>query len=142
MMGLFNFGIGKEERDRSHLKNLITVALADGKIKFSEARILIKTAKKLGLDVKDVIAIKNNLKSVKFAPPKHHSERLFQARELVGMMMASSYITSDEIEACKKMALKLNLLPKVIDDIIDYLSGKDQPQIAMIFEEQQLRRLG
>jgi len=90
-MGLLNFSSGKKDKERSHLKNLLVVAMADGKVEFSEARLLLRLAKRLGLDSKSVIAIKNN-----------------------------DQISDEEVKVCKTLALKLNLLPKVVDDLIEF----------------------
>ena len=47
-MGLFNiFGQNEENKNRSHIKNLLEVALADGKLDHSELDLLISIAGKI-----------------------------------------------------------------------------------------------
>ncbi|MBL3656908.1 TerB family tellurite resistance protein [Fulvivirga sediminis] len=117
-MNLLNiFGSGDEKR-RSHVKNLITVAMADGHLAKEEWDLLVIIARKLGMNNEDIQSIKDNPEDVKFTPPKKYDEKIQQVEDLVSVMMIDGDVDKNEMELCKKLALKLDLLPRVINDLI------------------------
>ena len=118
-----------DKKKKSHLKNLINVALADGKLDVSESRIVISLAKELGLSKEEIEDVKRNPESIDFKPPKNYKDKVRQAHELVTIMLADKVAGPKELALCKNLALKLDLLPKIIDDIIDHVSGNPNPHI-------------
>lgn len=113
------FGSYKEERRKSHIKNLITVALVDGHLAEEEWALLTRVAERLGMSSEEIDHIRNNPKEVAFVAPKRYKEKLQQVNDLVSLMMVDGDVDKKELELCKKIALKLDLLPRVVIDMID-----------------------
>lgn len=112
------FGPDKEGLRRSHVKNLITIALADGHLSEDEWELLVYLASRLGMEEEEINAIKENPDAVTFVMPKTHDQRVQQIEDLVLLMSIDHDINPNEIELCKKISMKLDVLPQIVDDII------------------------
>lgn len=112
------FGPDKKGLRRSHVKNLITIALADGHLSEDEWELLVYLASRLGMEEEEINAIKENPEAVTFVMPKTHDQRVQQIEDLVLLMSIDHDINPNEIELCKKISLKLDVLPQIVDDII------------------------
>ena len=114
--------IFKSDKDgirRSHVKNLVSVAMADGQLDRDEWKLLIVIAERLGMDEEEITSIKNNPDQVNFVPPKKYDEKVQQIRDLVAVMTIDSMINQRELELCKKISLKLDILPQMVDEIVE-----------------------
>ncbi len=112
------FGPDKEGLRRSHVKNLITIALADGHLSEDEWELLVYLASRLGVGEEEINAIKENPEAVTFVMPKTHDQRVQQIEDLVLLMSIDHDINPNEVELCKKISLKLDVLPQIVDSII------------------------
>ena len=112
------FGPDKEGLRRSHVKNLIAIALADGHLSEDEWELLVYLASHLGMEEQEIKAIKENPEAVTFVMPKTHDQRVQQIEDLVMLMSIDHDINPNEVELCKKISLKLDVLPQIVDDII------------------------
>lgn len=115
------------DRRKSHIKNLIAVAMADGHLAEEEWALLKRVAKNLNMSSEEIQNIRNNPSEVKFVAPRRYKEKLQQVNDLVSLMMVDGDVDLNELELCKKIALKLDLLPRVVSDLIDNAYNK-QPQ--------------
>lgn len=69
-MGIFNFFSSKEKRAKlSHLKSLLTLSLADGKIEKSELAAIAAVCSREGLTDSDLQRCIENPDSINFVPP-------------------------------------------------------------------------
>ncbi len=119
-MGLFNtLDNQANDRNRSHIKNLIEMALADGKIDDKELALLKEVALRFDFTEEDIREIQNSVENVKFTPPSSEKLKIEQLNELVKMMMVDKKIEESEVNLCKSLAIKLNLAPAIIDELID-----------------------
>jgi uncharacterized tellurite resistance protein B-like protein len=112
------FGPDKEGLRRSHVKNLVSIALADGHLSEDEWELLVYLASRLGVEEEEINAIRENPEAVKFVMPKTHDQRVQQIEDLVLLMSIDHDINPNEVELCKKISLKLDVLPQIVDDII------------------------
>ena len=103
---------------RSHIKNLITVAMADGKLEPDEWELLISIAVQLGVSREEIERIKNYPEQVTFVPPKKYEDKVEQIQDLVAIMTVDDHINPKELELCKKISLKLDILPQMVDEIV------------------------
>ena len=104
---------------RSHVKNLVTVAMADGQVDKEEWNLLVSIAERLGMSEDEITGIRNNPDSVQFVPPKKYEDRVQQLRDLVSVMTIDSLINLRELELCKKISLRLDILPQMVDEILE-----------------------
>ena len=115
------FGIFKTDYDgirRSHIKNLISVAMVDGHVDPGEWELLSSIARILGMTQEDIDAIRRNPDSVKFVPPRKYEDKVEQIHDLIAIMTIDGEINAKELELCKKISLKLDILPQMVDQIL------------------------
>ena len=114
--------IFKSDKDgirKSHVKNLVTVALADGQLSPEEWELLVSIADRIGITERETQTIKNNPDAVNFMPPKKYDEKVQQIEDLVAVMTIDREINEKEVELCKKISLRLDVLPQIVDNIIE-----------------------
>jgi len=104
---------------KSHLKNLLEVALADGQLDNDEYVLLLSLARKLDISDQEIKNIRENPGLITFKPPASHKKRFEQVYDLVCMMMIDGVIHQKELDFCKSMALKLGYMPRIVDDFIE-----------------------
>jgi uncharacterized tellurite resistance protein B-like protein len=123
------FKIFKSDTDgmrKWHVQNLITVAVADGHIEDEEWSLLVALAKKMDISEARLEDIKENREEVKFVPPKTYEAKMQQIEDLVQVMTADADVSERELSLCKTIAVKLDLLPQVVDDVVDKAIKKKQ----------------
>jgi len=126
-MGLLNVFSSEDGKRKSHLKNLIELALADGSMDDTEMMLLKSIAAKLEMTEQDIEEIKSNPDAVKFTAPSDDQSKIEQMSDLVKMMMVNYEIEEREVKLCKALAIKLNLAPNIVDDLIDFeINGMKQ----------------
>jgi uncharacterized tellurite resistance protein B-like protein len=103
---------------KSHMKNLICVAMADGKVGTEEWDLLLAISATLGITEEEVEEIKKNPQEVKFVAPKKYEEKVEQIHDLVAIMTVDGHINQKELDLCKKISLRLDILPQMVDDIL------------------------
>ena len=116
MIGLFESK--KTKRIKTHLKNLIVLALADGNISAEELEILKRVGKKVGLNESDIKSFIGNPTSLKIELPDNDAERFDQIYELVQMMMADGKIHDEEMEFCVDVATKLGFRKAIVGIVV------------------------
>ena len=125
-MGLFNvFRNNEIDKNKSHIKNLLEVAIADGKLDESELELVISIAGKFDITKGEVMEIKENPLEIKFNPPSSYSAKIKLMEDLVKIMMADKSIDESEVKICKELALKLKIAPVIVDDIIASILNSD-----------------
>ena len=113
--------IFKSDRDgirKSHVKNLIAVAMADGYLDETEWGLLSSIGRVLGMTEDEIGRIKEHPDSVKFIPPRSYEEKVEQICDLVALMTVDDEINTRELELVRKIALKLDILPQMVDMIL------------------------
>lgn len=110
-----------DNKNKSHLKNLMSIAMADGQLAEEERNIVYSVAYSLGMSDEDIAAVQNSPESIKFIPPKTYNEKLEQIYDFISLMSADHNIDPNEVAVCKKLALHLELAPRIIDDILNKL---------------------
>jgi uncharacterized tellurite resistance protein B-like protein len=108
----------KQKRRISHFKNLVLMAMADGNIDEQEESYLLAYAKKLNIKKEDLNKIRNSPRTIHFNPPAKLGKKIKQLYDLVNIMLADGNIHEKELSLCRKMALKLNIIPEVVDEIL------------------------
>lgn len=118
-MGIFNFFSSKEKRAKlSHLKSLLTLSLADGKIEKSELAAIAAVCSREGLTDSDLQRCIENPGSIDFVPPTDDLTRFQYLKDMVLLMMCDGNIDKNEFVLCKLTAETLGFKPKVIDAMV------------------------
>ena len=118
-MGLFNAFYGNEDKkNKSYIKNLLEVAIADGILDDSELKLVISIASNFDISKEEVIEIKDNPSTIQFTPPSSYSAKVKLLEDLVKIMIADKQIDEKEVKICKDLALKLDIAPVIVDELI------------------------
>lgn len=105
------------------VKNLIMLALADGKATESELAVIAAIAAREKLTQDELNEILDNPRSVKIELPKEESEKLQYIQDMVSLMMIDGDLNDQEMALCKIYAINLgyesNIVEKMILDVAD-----------------------
>jgi uncharacterized tellurite resistance protein B-like protein len=127
-MGIFSaFNSNEKEKQRSHVKNLLELAAADGNLDEAELDTVIAIAEKFDMNRDEVMEIRNYPNKVKFNPPSGDTDKILLLQHLVEIMIADRNIDETEVKVCKDMAIKLNLSPVVVEEIVAHLVDRHKP---------------
>lgn len=118
-MSLINkFESGDDKQKKSHVKNLVKMASADGSVDDVEVEFLYKVAKKYGVDPEEVQYIIDNPDQYSFSPPATKEDRHAQLLNLTIMMMIDDVIDDNEMALLKKFAIGLGYPIMKVDKLI------------------------
>jgi len=107
------------KRKKSHLKNLYSIALADGKIVNEEYDFLLSVANKLYINQSVLQNVIHFPEDISFFVPSHDREKLDQIYDCVCMALIDGDFNEREISICKLISVKLGFRPIIIDHIIE-----------------------
>ncbi|MBX9850745.1 MAG: TerB family tellurite resistance protein [Cytophagaceae bacterium] len=112
------FETKKNKTQKSHLKNLIALAKADGMISSEELALLHKLGAKNGLKESEVNALIEDAKEFAVEIPSNDSERFDQIFELVQVMMADGGVDDKEMDLCIEAAEKLGFRKAIVGVLV------------------------
>lgn len=125
----------KSKVRKSHIVNLVSLALADGIIDKKEQALLIKIATQTGMSSGEFEEILENPEKVKFYPPATKEEAAVQLLDLILMMLADGKVQDSELKFCTEVALKLGFPARkvdyIIENIIDDLNRKIERELLL-----------
>lgn len=129
-MGIFDkiknqFDSAELKSKKSHIKNLYSIAMADGKLHNVEFDFILNVGQnKLFLDGYTIQSIINNLDDVTFFIPKTVNERISFLEDYVKITLIDGNINQNEVNVCKQIAINFGFKPIVIDDLFaEVLAG-------------------
>ncbi|WP_027003166.1 TerB family tellurite resistance protein [Hugenholtzia roseola] len=109
----------KRKKQKSHIKNLLIIAAADGDINEDEQDFLLHVGERLGITREDYVSVLKYPEGVEFYPPSSDRERLDQLIDLVYMMLIDGEIDEDEVYKCRRFANALGFKAQVVDVIVE-----------------------
>ncbi|MGB0390831.1 MAG: TerB family tellurite resistance protein [Salibacteraceae bacterium] len=118
---------GDHAKAKSHIRNLIHIAGADGNIDEAEMKLLIRIARKFELSREDVDEIMAKLDSVSFTPPANKEDRNLQLYNLGRMVMADGVKEESEMGKINRFAIglgyKAEIVPALVDKVIEMIES-------------------
>lgn len=102
----------------SHVKNLLEVALSDGKYDAKEEKLLKSILKRSGRGGLYIAKVKSRMDEIEFVMPGTDNERFDQIYDLITMMMADGDIDENELRVCNKYAVKLGFDLKLVEELV------------------------
>ena len=103
IIGLFKEG---KSTSKSHMKNLLEIAMADSHFDEEEYKLLKKLARKHDVSGKELQKIQKNPESVMFELPTDQYEKFEQFYELINMMTIDKKVLDEEMSLCRAFARK------------------------------------
>lgn len=104
---------------KSHIRNLIEIATADGKFADEENELLLRIALRNGISAKRIEEIKANPGSIVFEVPGSDREKFIQLYDLVHMMIIDKEIHPEEARLCELFALRFGYPKDAVRELID-----------------------
>jgi len=128
-MGIFRtFESGEHKQNRSHIQNLVSVALADGKIDENEMAYLEILAQEYSVTSEELQNMIVHPDHYVFTAPMNKEERFTQLKEIIRILISDGKVGLTEINICKKYAVALNYNPSTVLRLTNYLQSLvDQP---------------
>jgi uncharacterized tellurite resistance protein B-like protein len=116
------FASKKSKLQKSHVKNLIALAKADGIVSDSEKEYIYKVGEKQGFKPADIdsMILESSTDEVKI--PNNDSERFDQILDLVQMMLVDGSIDDNEMDFCIVMAEKLGFRKAIVGILVRKIS--------------------
>jgi uncharacterized tellurite resistance protein B-like protein len=103
---------------KSHIKNLIEVAEADGHFAQVEKELLKSIAKRNGFSEKQISEIHKNLEKIKLEIPQDSKARFHRFYDLIHMMSIDNEIHDEELKLCSQLALRFGYHRDNVEDLI------------------------
>lgn len=118
-MGIFDMFHSKSKRQElGHLKALLALAAADGKIEKSELVAIAAICSREGISEAELKKCLENPESVPYEKPTDNNTKIQYLKDMVGLMMIDGNIDDNEIVLCKITAESLGFHKEVIDAMI------------------------
>ena len=109
------FETGERRQDRSHFRNMIQIAKADGIVTEEERELLNKIGQKISLSKEQIEAIINSPGEFSITPPSSRTERFEQIVELIQMVEVDGKLEDSEMKMLEKVAVGIGY--KDLDDV-------------------------
>lgn len=126
---------GGHERAKSHIRNLVRIAGADGNIDEAELKLLMRIARRYELAEEDVEEIIQKVDQLPFTPPATKEERYTQLWNLGRMVMADGVQDDAEISTISQFAIGLGfpgaLVPQLVEVVIEIVTAKEYEDDAV-----------
>ncbi len=97
----------KEEKNESHLRNLILMAKSDNDIDKSELEVIFKVGQDRGFSNEEIKKFLVDTTERELYVPDNDKERFEQLYDLTQVMLADGIIEDDEMEFCTDFAGRL-----------------------------------
>jgi uncharacterized tellurite resistance protein B-like protein len=114
------FKLGKASA-KSHMRNLIEMAAADGGLGTEEQRLLEFAAIKNNISRAELKDIQADASKVRFEVPGNEEEKFFQLYDLVHMMSVDKNIHSEELRLCEIFAIKFGYRKETVREMIELI---------------------
>lgn len=119
-MSIFDFLLSPaKKKGKSHLKNLMIMAMADNILDDKEYEFLKNIASKYDISQNEVDKLKILIEKKNNFDVDANIHRFDQIFDLVRMMMADNHIDKRELQMCKKFAIKIGFSPNITDELVD-----------------------
>lgn len=119
-----------QDRQRlGQLKNLVMLAMADGKLTDSELAVILAVASRENISPDDLTKVIEDPDSVNINLPDDEDTKLAYLRDMVAMMMVDGDLEEQELAICKIYAMALGYRSSIVDGmiagVIDSLDAED-----------------
>ncbi|HEY5748114.1 MAG TPA: hypothetical protein VIU12_18715 [Chryseolinea sp.] len=111
------FKMGKATA-KSHMRNLIEIAAADGGLGTEEQRLLNYAAQRNNISSPELQEMQRNPSNVRFQVPASDREKFNQMYDLVHMMSVDRDIHVEEQRLCEIFAIKFGFRQEIVREMI------------------------
>jgi uncharacterized tellurite resistance protein B-like protein len=112
---------------KNHLKNLISLAKADGNLHPDEERMIYKIGDKYGLKDRQVASLLRSNKKTDLRVPEDHDEKMDQLYDVVMMVYADGIVEDSEIEFCNDLVSQFGYKKEIVKWLISIFEEGNEP---------------
>jgi uncharacterized tellurite resistance protein B-like protein len=112
---------GGKATAKSHIRNLIEIAAADGNLGTEEHRLLEYAALRNNISAAELKEIQEGTSKVRFEVPTSEQRKFFQLYDLVHMMSVDKEIHGEELRLCEIFAIKFGYRKEIVKDMIEMI---------------------
>jgi uncharacterized tellurite resistance protein B-like protein len=106
---------------KSHMRNLIEIAVADGGFGIEELRLLEYAAQRNNISKEQLKKIQANTSNIRFDVPRDEEDKFCQLYDLVHMMSVDENIHHEELRLCEIFAIKFGYRKEVVREMIELI---------------------
>src|SRR6185295_18641206 len=106
---------------KSHMRNLIEIAAADGGFGNEEQRVLQYAALRNNISESQLKDIQAAVSKIRFQVPRSEETKFFQLYDLVHMMSVDKSIHSEELRLWEIFAIKFGYRKEVVREMIEMI---------------------
>lgn len=103
---------------KNHLKNLISLAKADGKITNEEYNLIVKAANQFGYENSEVDALIESAEVIGRDMPESFDARFNQIYDIVELMLADGEVSEEEMDFAILLAEKLGFRKAIVGVLV------------------------
>jgi uncharacterized tellurite resistance protein B-like protein len=118
IINLFKIG---QATARSHMRNLIEIAAADGSLAGEEQKLLEYAAHRNNISRLELKDIQADSSKIHFEVPGNEEDKFFQLYDLVHMMTVDKKIHGEEQRLCEIFAIKFGYRKEVVREMIEMI---------------------
>jgi hypothetical protein len=123
------FKLGKASA-KSHMRNLIEIAAADGGLGIEEQRLLEYAAISNNISKAQLKEIQENTSKVRFAVPGNDRDKFHQLYDLVHMMSVDKNIHGEELRLCEIFAIRFGYRKEIVREMIELIRANIEKWIG------------
>lgn len=106
---------------KSHMRNLIEIAAADGTFGSEEQKLLEFAALRNNISAQELKDIQANVAKVRFEVPASEVTKFSQLYDLVHMMSVDQNIDGEELWLCEIFAIKFGYRKEIVRELIQLI---------------------
>lgn len=110
--------LSQEQQRLGQLKNLVMLAMADGRLTDSELAVILAVASRENITPEGLSKVIEDPDSVDITLPEDEDTKLAYLRDMVAMMMVDSELDEQELSICKLYAMALGYRSSIVDGMI------------------------
>lgn len=114
----------EKKRAKSHFKNLLAVALADGILDKAELDYIFTVSRRFYITKEELQSLIANPDQISFNPPVDKEDRVRQLYNLVHIMMVDAEIDQNEMRLCQSFGVGLGFRATDIEDLVNRVVAK------------------
>ena len=112
---------------KSHLRNLISLAKADGHLHPDEEKMIYKMGEKYGLKDRQVASLLRSDKKTELHVPDTHEAKMDQLYDIVMMVYADGVVEDTEIAFCEEVVDKFGYKKEIVSWLIKIFDAGKVP---------------
>jgi uncharacterized tellurite resistance protein B-like protein len=130
------------ESEKNYLKQLFSIASADGHLDDNELAYITSMGKRLNFSEEEISALQNCTETTRntLQLPKHEEGRFFMLFSLINLILADNEVHPQEMKITESIVMRLGYDPDTVHTIIDTIQYNQSNGVSSEATYQRLKR--